>query len=592
MKTVQAAGRPLYLHQTDSRFVSLMPLQRICGACVIATAVNAADAVNTADNAAPATDSTTTPHHLCVQDDGAMQQQFAQWQQQGLPIGDIRIEQRPIFDENDPDENNWLFRLINQLHINTQPKVIQDDLLFKTGEPFDATKVSESERLLRRRSYLREPTILPVGECVDNVDLVVSSREVWTLIPQVGYSHKGGESNSMFGIKDKNIFGSGRELSVQYEKNSDYTRRYVGYRDPSWGNLRGIFSVQYGQTDEGDYHNFNLERPFYALETPWAAGISSSRIIQTGKTYFRSESVQEFEQETEEVKLYYGLSDGLVNNRVSRLSLGLAQQQTLFHATEETLPEPAVPADRRYTYPFISWEFINTDYVKARNVNQINITEDYNRGWQWRATLGFSSDALGDSERARLFNVDVQKTFLWDDDKLFYAKTAISGVYHDHDYINTIVDGLFRYHQGDEDSQLYVGSRLRYGHGLTVDEWLYIGGDNGLRGYPFRYQVGDRSALMSVEWRWFTNYEFLHLADVGFAAFYDVGRAWFEDRDNGEYGGWLRNAGFGVRLAPTRIGGEIRSGDSTVIHIDVAFPLDARDDVGSVQWLLQAKQSF
>lgn len=291
--------------------------------------------------------------------------------------------------------------------------------------------------------------------------------------------------------------------------------------------------------------------------------------------------------------MYYGRSSGLQNGQVNRLSVGLAQRQDLFSEIDETLPEPAIPDDRRYRYSFIRWEYIDAQYFKARNVNQIHVTEDYNLGWQFQTRVGFSSRQLGDSEAATLFNLDTQRTFIWSDDKLLFAKAAVSGIYQQQQYINTITDVQLRYHQGDfEHAQFYANTRLRYGHGLTIDEFLYLGGDNGLRGFPLRYQVGDRSALLTMEWRWFTDYEFLHLADVGFAAFYDVGRAWFEDQDNGHYGGWLRNVGFGVRLAPTRIGGEIRSGDSTVIHIDVAFPLDARDDVGSVQWLLQAKQSF
>ncbi len=535
----------------------------------------------------------TIPTHRCIQDDSETLVRLRQLESQQLTIGTITFEQLPIFDESKAEENNWLFRWINRVHVNTRESVIGDDLLFKTGEPVDATKVIESERLLRRRSYLREPLIQLVGDCATQADIKVSAREVWTLIPQVGYSHKGGENNSMFGIKDKNIFGSGKELSAQYEKNTDFTRRYLAYKDPNWGNHHGILAIQYGQTDEGDYHRFNIERPFFSLDTEWAGGLTSSRIVQTRKVYFRGEPVQAFEHEMENVETYYGLSSGLTASHVNRLSIGVAQSSDRFVANDETIVAPAMPDDRDYRYPFIRWDYIDANFIKTKNVNQINVTEDYNLGWQFETRIGFSSNQLGNSRTATLFNLNAQRTFIWGEDKLLFGKATVDGIYQRDDYVNTISDVQLRYHQGDfEHSQFYLATRLRHGHGLTTDQWLYLGGDNGLRGYPMRYQVGERSALLTAEWRWFTDYELFHLADVGFAAFYDVGRAWFHDHDNGVNGGRLRNAGIGVRLAPTRIGGEIRSGESTVIHIDLAIPLDAREDVGRYQWLVQAKQSF
>jgi hypothetical protein len=36
---------------------------------------------------------------------------------------------KPIFDENIPKENNWLFRLANRLHFNTHKSVVADGTL-------------------------------------------------------------------------------------------------------------------------------------------------------------------------------------------------------------------------------------------------------------------------------------------------------------------------------------------------------------------------------------------------------------------------------------------------------------------------------
>jgi hypothetical protein len=48
----------------------------------------------------------------------------------------------------------------------------------------------------------------------------------------------------------------------------------------------------------------------------------------------------------------------------------------------------------------------------------------------------------------------------------------------------------------------------------------------------------------------------------------------------------LKNVGLGLRLAPSR------ANAGTMIHLDIAAPLNKYDDVDSVQWLLSVKNSF
>ncbi|MDF1692874.1 MAG: hypothetical protein P1U47_10895 [Zhongshania sp.] len=74
-------------------------------------------------------------------------------------IDSINIVVKPIFDENNPKESNWLFRLANRLHIPTRKKVIRDDLLFKVGSPIDQNLLNSSERSLNTRRYLNQAKV-------------------------------------------------------------------------------------------------------------------------------------------------------------------------------------------------------------------------------------------------------------------------------------------------------------------------------------------------------------------------------------------------------------------------------------------------
>ncbi len=75
-----------------------------------------------------------------------------------IPIK-INIKIHPIFDESKPEENNYLFRLANRLHIDTHESVVAKDLLVDNGDYLDKDLLAESERILRSRHYFNNASI-------------------------------------------------------------------------------------------------------------------------------------------------------------------------------------------------------------------------------------------------------------------------------------------------------------------------------------------------------------------------------------------------------------------------------------------------
>ena len=69
---------------------------------------------------------------------------------QGAVIGKIVIVADDVFDPSIPGEDGWVYRTANKLHINTEPRIIREQLLFQTGDRYDARLVDESERLLKK----------------------------------------------------------------------------------------------------------------------------------------------------------------------------------------------------------------------------------------------------------------------------------------------------------------------------------------------------------------------------------------------------------------------------------------------------------
>jgi hemolysin activation/secretion protein len=133
---------------------------------------------------------------------------------------------------------------------------------------------------------------------------------------------------------------------------------------------------------------------------------------------------------------------------------------------------------------------------------------------------------------------------------------------------------------------LYLGFSTLDGRNLDADRQVLLGGDNGLRGYPLRYQSGTSRWLFTAEQRLFSNWYPFRLFNVGGAVFYDMGRVTGTDPLGSAPRGVLHDIGVGLRL------GNGRSALGNVIHIDLAVPLDRDPSIDNVQFIVETRRSF
>ncbi|MDD9959297.1 MAG: BamA/TamA family outer membrane protein, partial [Gammaproteobacteria bacterium] len=128
----------------------------------------------------------------------------------------------------------------------------------------------------------------------------------------------------------------------------------------------------------------------------------------------------------------------------------------------------------------------------------------------------------------------------------------------------------------------------QYSKNLNSHRQVVLGGESGARAFDNRFQVGDRSVILTLEERLYTDLHLWNLIRVGGALFVDVGRAWSPDFDNGVEEELLADIGFGLRLASSK------AASGRIAHIDFAFPMTNRDDpeVDSMQVAITIKGSF
>jgi hypothetical protein len=502
-------------------------------------------------------------------------------------IGAIVLEKEDVFDLSNPKENNALYRLANKLHIMTKDSVIEKQLLFKPGDLYSKRLADETARILRSNRYFYDASITPKIRQDGAVDLHISTRDVWTLKPGFSYSRSGGENKSSVSLEEQNLIGGGQKVAFSRSSDVDRDSTSFEFRDRHMGHNWMSVHLNVADNSDGKSHFISVARPFYALDTRWAAG---GRVLDEDREdslYQLGEEAAEYRHEQRFVSAFGGWSDGLRDGWVRRYTAGIVYDDNQFSdVIDGTLPA-VIPADRKLVYPFLGIELLENRFETARNRDQIERTEDFLTGTRFSATLGWSDESFGADRDALLYSVSADRSFGTLSKSVLLLSAEASGRIEHGDWANARININARhYRQQSEKRTLFAAVSATYSDDPDLDSPVELGGDTGLRGYPLRYQSGHSKVLLTLEQRYFTDWYPFRLFRVGGAVFTDVGRTWGDNPLGGESLGWLGDVGIGLRFAGTR------TGSRSMVHFDIAFPLNGDESIDDVQLLLESKRSF
>ncbi len=505
----------------------------------------------------------------------------------GAVIGDVVLEKRNIFDLTNPEENKWLYRWANRLHVVTRDGVIRNQVLFEPGDAYSARLLEETERIVRGNRFIYDASIEPVRYEDGVVDVRVTTQDVWSLTPDVSFSRSGGENRTALGIEETNLLGTGQLLRLKWIDNVDRTSTQFDFEDKNLGRSWVSMFLRIADNSDGETQFVSVVRPFYALDSRGSGGGWISIDDRRTALYRLGDQAAEYRHERDYITAFGGWSAGLRQGWVRRWTAGFVYDDNQFsEAVDPTLPA-VVPEDRKLVYPFLGVEILQDAFSTTSNTNQIGRTEDFYMGTRFNASLGWSDESLGADRDALIVSASFNMAFGSLDTTALLLDGLLQGRREAGDSKNaeTSVRARF-YHRQSEKRLFFVELSGTAGHDLDLDNPVQLGGKSGLRGYPLRYQTGDSKALISIEERYFTDWYPWRLFRVGGAIFADVGRTWGDNPIGERNYGWMKNVGFGLRLAPTRFS------TSKVAHLDFAFPLDGDPSIDSVQILLEAKSSF
>jgi hypothetical protein len=506
----------------------------------------------------------------------------------GARIGAIEIHIKQIFELDDPHEDNWLFAAADHLHVLTRRSTIRAQLLFRSGDRYTRRLLEESARNMRQNSpFLREPQIRPIRYHDGMVDIEVITHDVWTFQPGVTFSRSGGTNTFSLDFSDANFLGLGKYIEIGHGQNVDRRSNFASWGDPNvWGS-HWHDAVLYSDNSDGRVWGLDLDHPFYSLETLYNGGIDTGENRSIVRRYSLGHIYDQYDRDYRTSDVYAGKALSITERWTERLLLGWRVDRSQFKPVLGEPPLAPLPQKRNLSYPFARLQWVENAFDTTRNLDLIARTEDVLYGLNASVGLGWATAWFGSDRNSVLPAADISYGWRYGAGQQLLLSSRLGGRLEHGQLHDGLASGFASYYLATSGhSRLLLRFSGDLGHQLDADHYLELGGDTGLRGYPLRYQNGNERALFTVEERLYTDWYLFRLVNIGAAAFYDMGRTWGTAPVPTPQLGLLRDAGVGLRL------GNARSSFGSVVHLDLAAPLNRTSGISGLQFLVSTQQSF
>jgi outer membrane protein assembly factor BamA len=488
--------------------------------------------------------------------------------EEALRIGRIDIHTLDVFSPEEAS-HGWIYRTANVLHIKTRDDFIRKYLLFQEGDPYDPAVLAESERNLRALHFIKLASVVAGTPHDGVVDVDVTTQDGWTLELGGNLGSSGGQTTYGVSLSENNLLGTGRRVSIDYDKEFERTVRSFSFTDPYLFRPFWTGALTYENNSDGSRRLAQISRPFYSSTAPWATSGLYDDLAQNEKVYASGVVSSEFRQDHRQILAQYGIALTRSEQLAQRISWGYNEMFDDF-SNLDSRPDDTLPEDRHFRYLFLQYDTISNAFLKLNYVNRDLRYEDFNLGWTLSTRLGVSPKAFG-VDRTTGF-VSAAATKGWE---LGVGRFILAGVSFQTRFgggiENAILSANAQFVQKFDTHllQTFV-TRMQYDQGwnLDGDVQFFADGANGLRGYHLYAFEGNRRFIWNVEQRIFSGKEILQLVAPGLAVFFDTGAAVPPGQSFG-FHDLKSDVGVGLRF------GIARAPVNNIIRIDLAYAFNA-----------------
>lgn len=479
---------------------------------------------------------------------------------QHLPIHSIEIIRKPILDH----AGNIIDDLVNSLHITTNESVIRRELLFAESELFDPARVEESERNLRAMGIFSDVKILTDTLPGNLLAIRVITRERWTFSASAMITQEAGVRSKSATVSDKNLLGTGRKISLNYDYSSLRVNNPNGFRanfeESRLFGSRWKTSIYFRIAEEHRQTSFRIEQPFFSEAAEWAGGAEASKGWE--RQWYDPEApyAPETFRQTSLLQAWYVRSTG--TDVRFRFGGAYIRSRTI------ALPQFIGTTDNMDLVN-VSAGFLRREFSATSNADDIGNVEYAQTGYSASLTTGFNPSSIPEQRNTWYFRAGSRVGLNFMQEGYLFADVSASG-YTDLDNLQDVsLRGQVSFFQKViAGATLASKASLTHGVSSSARRRVALGGLAGLRGYhPWEF-VGTSAALMNTELRIFPDVELMYFKSA-LVAFFDSGTTWWE-REKLSKQRWHSAAGVGVRIANRRFLG------STVIRIDLVYNFSTR----------------
>lgn len=459
--------------------------------------------------------------------------------------GRIHVLRLDVFEPEQLGALRPLGELANTLHVTTREGVVRDLLIIEEGDAVTEETLREAERTLRRSGLFRTADVVAYGDG-DTVDVVVTTRDLWSTQVVLSYSTAGGDREVTAGGIESNFLGHGDIVSGVYRFSDQADRASGRFTKRRFLGSQSLASVAYAEGEDGVFREASASQPYYSVVAPWSGAIHASGFRGKVWLYEGGEKSGRYRVDSD---LVYGHAS-LYEGGAGRWQIGLGailDDRVSAPLAGDAFTIGPLRTDRRRQIT-VAFGHLSRHHVQLRNVDRAGQPEDHALGHNTSLALGMELAALGSTrDRPYAAATTVHSARLG---RGIYGSLRLRAAAH-------VADGELDGHELVAVGKL-IGQRWRsrtqavrvlvnWGEGFSSEELLYVGARSGLRGFPFRAFRGDRAVMANVEERIETGLSPLGLA-FGLVAFGDAGFVWARPA-RARFRDIRSDVGLGVRLA-------------------------------------------
>ena len=423
------------------------------------------------------------------------------------------------------------------------------------------------------------------GEPHDGVvDVDVVTQDSWTLDPSLSIGGKGGETTWSVSLKERNVFGSGKEVGLTYDKEVERTNRLLNYHDPALFGAYWTLDLTYANNTDGGQERAGILKPFVSFADLYSTGALFNNLRLEQNLYGEGVAVSRYSLHHTEGAIFYARALDASDTLARRVGLGFQYLNDRYGPTH-AYPLEIVPEDHEFRYLTVFYQEEHNDFLKLNYINRDLRYEDFNLAPAFTALFGVSPEAFGLPSTTFLVRSTATGGVRVGSGGFLLGALGFQTRF-DGGIENAILSGTATWARRWDTTLIQTTvSRLQFDKGWNLDQQVqfFADGATGLRGYHLYAFEGDKRIIWNLEHRVFSGREILQLFSPGLAVFFDTGLATPKGTPL-RFADLKSDIGLGLRFGIARASG------NSIVRLDLAYALNA-DQQGKKGWLVSFSSS-